>query len=237
VNRPFALAVIVACIFAQAAHAAKPVLDYREFKRGDAVDIAPDKAYILVRSFDLFGFRFARIDGDDGKVVRRENLVDMLGWIDIDVSNPFHTHLLEVRPGTYWLYGEKTEAYLEGPWLNCLCMGTVRFEAKPGVINDLGFIRDIDYESRGGKRPDARGVERHLLGNRDTRAVLVEPATERLVVPAVLAGMPRIIVGYRAAGFLPNIDGTKLDRISSIPGIIRFDRDHVIDDKTGQRLP
>ena len=216
--------------------AAREVLDYHEFKPGDAVTIDPDAAYLLVRTIDIWGLRFVRLDGEDGMRADRSKLAELPGYTNFDKSLPVHTHLLRVVPGTYWLYGEKTSGYLEGPFLNCLCMGTVRFEAKAGTITDLGTIRDLAKETANGKRPDARGVTRQLLGTRDLRAVLVAPAAPGDPLPAALAALPRVPADYRAAGSLPNIDGTMIDRVSAMPGVIAYDRDRIIDVKTGRAL-
>jgi hypothetical protein len=211
-------------------------LPYREYKAGEPVVLAPDTAYLLVRSIDLWGFRFVRIAGDDGSVADRGEFAEFPGYRSFDKSLSVRTHVLAVRPGTYWLYGEKTGFHLEGPFLNCLCMGTIRFDAKPGVITDLGMIRDLAKETGNGKRPDARGVTHQLLGNAAERAILVEPVSDKDPVPASLAALTRVPADYRAAGSLPNLDGTMVDRISVMPGILRYERDEIVDVKTGQRL-
>lgn len=232
--RKWLLAFSIASVTPLPAVAVDPSKASHEFKAGEAISIEPDKAYILVRTVELFGFRFVRIEGNDGRRVDRENLVELLGSTSIDKTFPDRVHLMAVKPGTYWLYGQKTSYWLDGPWLNCLCMGTVRFEARPGIITDLGTIRDVAYETRGGKRADRRGKTHELVGNRDQRAIVVEPATLDAPIPAVLAGMPRRAADYRAAGWLPNIDGTRIDRISTLRGVIAYDRDKVIDLKTGE---
>ena len=234
---PLRLAAIALLGFAVPASAGDPPKPWHEFKANEPIKLEPDKAYIFVRTVEMYGFRFVRIDGDNGAQVDRENLVDLKGFQSIDKSFPGQAHLLAVTPGTYWLYGVKTEYYLDGPWLNCLCMGTVRFTAKAGTITDLGTIRDIAYETRGGKRPDRRGKTHNLLGIRDDRAIQVEPVTDRDQIPPAIQNMPRTAATYSAAGWLPNIDGTRIDRISAMPGIIGYDRDRVVDTKTGKVYP
>jgi hypothetical protein len=206
-----------------------------QYRSGEAVTVAPDTAYILFRASLIYGFRFARIEGEVADDVDRADFVDVAGWRPVEKGEP-GTYLIAVRPGTYWLYGEKTKDYLEGPFLNCLCMGTLRFEARAGTITDLGRIRNLARETRDGKRPDARGETRVLLGNRDIRAILIEPATGGEPVPAMLAGLPRVAAAYRAAGRLPNVDGTMIDRVSTMSGVIAYDRDRIIDVPTGRVL-
>jgi len=231
------MAVLAALFLAAPALGADKDLPYHEYKAGEVVAPAPEMAYLLVRSIDLWGFRFVRIAGDDGAVADPKEFVEFPGYRSFDKSPLVRTHVLAVRPGTYWLYGEKTGFHLEGPFLNCLCMGTIRFEAKAGMLTDLGTIRDLAKETANGKRPDARGVSHRLLGNRAERAILVEPVSDKDPVPASLTGLTRVPAAYRAAGNLPNIEGTMIDRISAMPGIIRYEKDAIIDDKTGKRLP
>jgi hypothetical protein len=210
----------------------------QEYKAGEAVTLAPDTAYILVRAIRLEGFRFVRIEDREHfpPAVDRANFADLAGYIAFAKAQPYSVHLLAVKPGTYWLYGEKTRHYLEGPFLNCLCMGTVKFEARPGIITDLGLIRNLERETAHGKHPDAAGRTRELRGSRDVRAILVLPPVPDDLVPSALAALPRVPAEYRAAGTLPNIDGTMIDRISAMPGVIAYDRDRIIDVRTGNTL-
>ena len=48
------------------------------------------------------------------------------------------TYLNEVKPGTWIWYGPMFMGANGSAMGTCLCMGTVRFEVKPGVITDLG---------------------------------------------------------------------------------------------------
>lgn len=242
-RRMMAYAAALIAVLAQPVAARENDADIaRHLRAGTAVTIAPDTAYLLVRNSDILAFRFVRIDdegrrGPDGlPIVDPANLVDLAAYLPFDKAPP-RTHLLAVKPGTYWLYGEKTRFHLEGPFLNCLCLGTVKFEARAGTITDLGTIRNLARETKDGKRPDATGQARTLLGNRDVRAILVEPATAGQAVPAALAALPRVPAVYHAAGRLPNIDGTMIDRISAMPGVIGYDRDRIIDLRTGAALP
>jgi hypothetical protein len=232
-----ALSVALAVLVSASVEAATPPKPWHEFNAGEAVRLEPDKAYILVRTVDLFGFRFVRIAGDDGSKVERANLAELNGYRTIDKAFPGFVHLVAVAPGTYWLYGTKTEDWLDGPWLYCLCVGTVRFDAKPGVVTDLGTIRDLALETRGGKRPDSRGRRHDLLNNRLERAIVVEPVSVEATVPAAIATLPRVGANYRAAGWLPNIDGARIDRVSAMPGIITYERDRVVDVRTGKTYP
>ena len=235
--RTLLAAALAALALAGPAAAADAPATWREIRAGEPVSLDPAKAYLMVRTVELFGFRFVRIEGDDGAAARREDLAELNGWVSIDKTLPGQVHLIEVRPGTWWLYGQKTDAFLDGPWLNCLCMGTLRFETRAGTITDLGTIRDIAFETRGGKRPDRRGGNAGFRPDRERRAIVVEQAAADAPVPAILAAIPRERGAYRAAGWLPNIDGTRIDRISAMPGIIAYDRDRVVDPVSGRVFP
>jgi len=210
-----------------------------QYKAGEPVMLAPDTAYILVRAIRIDGFRFVRIEDRAGAVstVDPAEFAELGGYMAFAKAQPHSFYLLAVKPGTYWLYGEKIKIFLEGPYLNCLCMGTVKFEAKPGTITDLGLIRNLYRETGRGKHADAQGQQRDLMGNRDVRAILVRPPVPEDAMPPALAALPRVPVQYRAAGSLPNIDGTMIDRISAMPGVIAFDRDRIIDVRSGAILP
>lgn len=205
------------------------------YKPGESVSLKGDWSYLLYRTKGS-PFRFIRMD--DGEAgVDPDNIVDVFFAYVRDRERKELTFLVAVRPGTYWLYGEKTKYNPEGPYLNCLCMGTLRFEARAGTITDLGRIRNLARETRNGKEPDADGNARMLIGSRSIRAIMVEPSNDRQSVPESLVSFPRVAAEYHAAGSLPNIDGTMIDRVSAMPGVIAFDRDRIIDVRTGRVLP
>jgi len=106
-------------------------------------------------------------------------------------------YFIAVQPGTYMLYGAGT---------TCLCMGSVRFEARPGQITDLGLIN-----------PD----------------LAVRPYEPGMTRPDRLNGHPVVAAEWRAASKVPNFFGILINRHPALPGILGYRRDRVIDERTG----
>jgi hypothetical protein len=114
-----------------------------------------------------------------------------------------YTYLIAVDPGTYSIYGQMV-AGANGVVGKCLCMGSVKFEAKAGRIVDLGRI---DY-------PD------------------IEPAKPSMPLPDKLKGLPVEPADFHAAAKVPNYFGILIDRLPAIPGVLRYERDIPVDVKT-----
>jgi hypothetical protein len=135
-----------------------------------------------------------------------------------------YSFLVAVPPGTYALYGPVTIAG-NGAVGFCLCMGSVRFEARAGQIMDLGEIR----------YPANEGLRRHTPGPAGTHTASVEimPYAASMTRPDRLSGLPIVPAELRAANKMPNYFGVLIDRHSAVPGVLRYERDRVIDDRTG----
>jgi hypothetical protein len=88
----------------------------------------------------------------------------------------------------------------------CLCMGSVRFEARAGQITDLGLI------------------------NSD---VAVRPYESGMARPDRLNGHPVVAAEWRAAGKVANFFGILINRHPQLSGILSYRRDRVIDERTG----
>ena len=135
-----------------------------------------------------------------------------------------YTFLVAVPPGTYALYGPVTIAG-NGAVGYCLCMGSVRFEARAGQIIDLGEIR---YPGNDGLR--ARGG---LAVSGHVSSVEVVPYAASMARPDRLNGLPVVPAEWRAANKMPNYFGVLIDRHPALAGVLRYERDRVIDDRTG----
>jgi hypothetical protein len=129
------------------------------------------------------------------------------------------TYLVAVPPGTYAIYGPIVDAGNSIAGL-CLCMGSVRFEAPAGQIVDLGEIR---YPALATPRGPGSGT-----------AVEIAPYSASMARPARLAGLPVAPAELRAADKMPNYFGILIDRLAPLPGVLRYERDRVIDARTGQ---
>ena len=124
-------------------------------------------------------------------------------------------YLQEVTPGSYRVYGPLLVVPNGAAAGTCFCMGSVRFDAKAGEIVDLGLVVT--------KADAGEGDKLIPLGFRlapATDATPVDPRLKALTVrPAV----------YRPAGKLPNYFGVAIDRMPEIPGVMRYERDRIVD--------
>ena len=99
-------------------------------------------------------------------------------------------------------------------------MGSVRFEARAGQIMDLGEMR---YPAADATLP----VGVHVS------SVQMVPYASSMTRPDRLNGLPVVPAEWRAAEKMPNYFGVLIDRHPAVPGVLRYQRDRVIDDRTG----
>jgi hypothetical protein len=149
------------------------------------------------------------------------------------------TYLEQVKPGTYIWYGNIFIAPNGTMGGTCLCMGTVRFDVKPGIITDLGnslnalphWDDDLDV---------ARLKMRELNSKRAADGKPPVPTLAggelRYGLPASLRDWPTIQVELHANPKLNNYFGVVVSRMAPIPGILAYHRDTVVDGRTGQEL-
>lgn len=139
-------------------------------------------------------------------------------------------YLQALPPGTYTLYGPISVGQDKVAMGTCMCLGTVRFTVEKGVITDLGrltfsFIDALLAPRQAGvTKPKTefdmpQGVTTLALEPTKPGEVIDPRIGSFLVKPAV----------YRPAGKLPNWYGIRVDRVTAIPGIFRYDRDKMID--------
>jgi len=117
-------------------------------------------------------------------------------------------------------------------------MGTVGFEAKPGVVTDLGFVlaARLDLPSSVPELTEMTGRKYHMT--LPFASVMgVRPFQSDMPVPNQLRNFTRVPAAYYPVGKLPNLFGDLISRMAPVPGILAYDGDHVIDPKTGQRVP
>lgn len=149
-------------------------------------------------------------------------------WAGRIFDKPTGARLLEVQPGLYRLYGQMLETQ-NGAAGFCLCMGSVQFEAAPGKITDLGTIHYPMAEAlRAKAEPSWNGL---TPGRGGLTAMRVAP--DEAAVPAKLVSLPRVPADYRAAGKIDNFFGVMVDRLTALPGVLAYNRDQVIDERTG----
>lgn len=131
------------------------------------------------------------------------NFTDFTAGPQLSKDAGGYTYLIAVDPGIYSIYGQVVVGS-NGVAGKCLCMGSVKFEAKPGRIVDLG---QIDYPT-------------------------IEPATPSMPLPAKLKGLPVEPADFHAAAKVPNYFGILIDRMPAMPGVLRYERDIPVDVKT-----
>lgn len=128
-------------------------------------------------------------------------------------------YLTELPVGTYTIFGMFALSTSGGMTGTCFCMGTLKFAVAAGAITDLGTWQFI-----AGTSEDPTITNGHTI---------VPYAVDMSVDPRI-ASFPRKAAEYHAVGHLPNVRGVMIDRLRPIDGLLRYDRDRVIDVKTGE---
>lgn len=141
------------------------------------------------------------------------------------------TMLIEVPPGTYILYG--TGVGSRG-LVTCNCLGTVQFEAKAGIMTDMGalYADKVHGESPEPYLEDNLGKSMFNYGFILGQALV--PATDATPVLAGLRSLPRVAAEYHAVGLFREPGAGSINRLAPVPGVLRYDRGTVVDGRTGQ---
>lgn len=155
-------------------------------------------------------------------------------------ANDTISYLTEVKPGTYLYYGPIMLQPGAATVGQCFCMGSVRFEVKPGAITDIGnFLSvvptDPPYDFATFEMHRKAQEKAAKTGGTTAPATLPPAAFGEL--PASLKGWPTVSADFRASGKVINYYLLPLTRIPPIPGIIAYRRDTVIDVKSGTEVP
>ena len=151
-----------------------------------------------------------------------DNFVDVTRGREFERTESGYSYFRAVEPGTYIIYGPITEIPQQAVLGVCLCMGSVRFEARPGQIVDLGELR---LEPGPGDGP-AEG--RFLMDGRLPSPTIL-PAASDAALPARLAGLPVSAAEFRAADAMPNYFGILIDRLAPMPGVLAYEQGRVVD--------
>jgi hypothetical protein len=148
------------------------------------------------------------------------------------------SYLTAVKPGTYIYYGPLYYAPGLAPAGMCYCMGTIRFEVKPGMVTDLGnfliaapkLAPPYDYSSqiwmKDNEERIAKGKEPSLV-----------PQQLTFGLPDSLKAWPSAQAEFHASGKLNNYFGITITRMPPVPGVLDYKRDAVIDARTGAEVP
>lgn len=164
---------------------------------------------------------------------------DMFGFGPMFVFSKSDTqfaYLNAVKPGTYIYYGPLLYAPGQPVGGYCYCMGTVRFEVKPGVITDLGNFLiagskaapPYDYSTLMFMKQN----EERAAKGKDTWV----PPELKFGLPETLGKYPSARAEFQASGKLNNFFGVLVTRMPPIPGVLDYRRDTVIDARTGAEV-
>jgi hypothetical protein len=151
----------------------------------------------------------------------QDNFIDVTRGREFERTASGYTYFRAVDPGTYIVYGpmiETPQAILGV----CLCMGSVRFDARPGQIVDLGELR-LEPEASAGP------AEGRFVGDGRLPSPTIVPAGPGVALPARLAGLPVTPAEFRAADRMPNYFGILIDRLGPMPGVLAYEQGRVID--------
>jgi len=152
-------------------------------------------------------------------------------------GDPEATYLLEAPAGRYVIYGAAYGSPMMKDWLSvCFCLGTVGFDAKPGIITDLGTW----YGDQAKKRsviPEL-AAESGFGPSSDTPMVLltgtVRPTQHGVSIPAALNRQPIVAADYHAVGKFVEPNAGGVNRLVPVPGVLAYDNGRVIDLKTAR---
>lgn len=128
-------------------------------------------------------------------------------------------YVQEVTPGSYRIYGMLTVMPQGGAMGSCFCMGSVKFEAKAGEITDLGRFGSRELP----KREAGDSAKPMPL------ALEFRPATADTPLDPRLSGLKAAPAVLKPIGKLPNFWGVTIDRFPAIDGVMRYDRDRIVD--------
>ena len=133
-----------------------------------------------------------------------------------------YQYLHEVDPGTYTYYGPVMVDPSAGAFGSCYCMGSFKFEVKAGAITSLGDFLTESWAD------DAAMKKTSVFFEADPERV--QKPTD-WSVPASLDALPSVKADLRAAGKINNFYRVTIMRSPPIPGVLRYERDVVIDVK------
>ncbi|MEI6642497.1 MAG: hypothetical protein WCL10_10700 [Novosphingobium sp.] len=148
-------------------------------------------------------------------------------------------YLQAVKPGTYIWYGNVFGGNGLPAAGTCMCMGTVRFEVKAGVVTDTGnwFLaapkwgEDMDVARKTAMEAAAK---RAAEGKQPQKTIPVGEV--RFGRPASLKDWPSAQAEFHANPKLNNMLGIFVSRLAPVPGVLAYHRDIIVDERTGQEI-
>jgi len=236
--------VVLALAFATSAGAK----DKTQFMDGEAFQIDPAKAYVVLRevsSPEKYAMSIVLV-----RLLDSESYASVLatrrkdGTYTSKIKNVFFNrfdgpyaisgkerlYVFEVTPGDYVVAGTAAVNKNSGPMTTCLCMGTVGFHATAGRITDLGtFLTAID--NRPAEIPELASLVRG-----ENIGVTPPPYVTGLHLPENSSALPASLASgaidraeYHPVDKFPNVIGGSVERLAPVPGILGYRDDEVID--------
>ncbi len=139
------------------------------------------------------------------------------------------SYLMEVDPGEYTYYGALLFSPNGSYTGTCMCMGSIKFAAEPGVITNLGDFAMMQWFD------DEAGREANVLW--DEVSQKREPARPiDYTVPNGLADYEVVRADLHAAGKVDNWYGIMIGRFPPMEGVLAYERDRIVDVKEAERL-
>jgi hypothetical protein len=217
----------------------------KPFEHGAPVALKPDLGYVLVRSIRdehalytanyspvlirmLDQTELAKFEGGDAHAAE-SNVVIPLADHAYAYSETKITQITPLKPGTYVLAGLANVGHSGWTTINlmaCLCMGTVSFEVKPGVVTDMGTLLNALHEKPTDIPELANVVAGKPLGFTALLFdVAIRPPAPDTDTPEALKALPIVPAEYHAYGWTPNYLGAPLSRLAPLPGVLDYDKD------------
>jgi hypothetical protein len=234
---------------------AQAFAEEHQFSEGAAVSIEPDEAYILVRTIGIPGRGLSgtlepapllirvvsekEVDSPNARGQGVSNVFEPLADRPYEKNGDEETLLISVPPGTYVFGAVAVTNWAmksRGRMIASLCMGTVMFDAKPGVITDMGTILIAGDEQPTDIPELASVVSGKPRGfYPDPYDIAIRPAASATAIPEALKSLPTAPADYRAVGMFPNYMGAQISRLAPLPGVLAYDRNgNVIDLKAAR---
>ena len=142
------------------------------------------------------------------------------------------TFLLEVPVGKYVLYGLGIGTAAVG---TCFCLGTVSFQAEPGIVTDMGTVLVAKASDPSGEPElrDVTGLGKSINFGYYLFSAAVRPATSATAAPGGVPADRRRPADYQAVGPFLQPGAIHVNRLGAVPGVLRYDAGKVVDVKSG----
>lgn len=144
------------------------------------------------------------------------------------------TVLMEVPVGTYILYGTTAGA---GGLVTCNCLGTVSFEARAGVITDVGAL----YADKVHKPSPIPHLEDNLGPQMFQYGFIfgagLVPADATTPIPASLQGLKVAPAQFTVVGQYYEPGAGSINRLAPIPGLLGYRQGRPVDLRIDKSVP